>query len=359
MTNADRIIQLELFKTADGKSERAIMDTETNAFIEELKGKGFDYVALYNMQPINILVDEYIYMYGVGFVNADFWKIYDFKFLYGKPFSEEDCINRKPAIIITKKISLSIFNKANSIGEKITFQGNDYEVAGVVENVSMFSTPTKSGILVPYVFNKFTPNNTHFYILDVLMPASFPVNASKEHIFNSVHQYFENNGVKVDFPIQKIHTLKEDKAKETLGGSMFQYGSIIALFLFLLIPALNILSLSSANTNNRAEEIAVRRAFGAGRLSSFMLIMSENFLLTVFSALTGMASAIPIMSLIQQNLMSNSTMTGFSIIDHIDYIVIFVGILPMMLIFSLLSGGLPAYLISKRNITQVLKGGSK
>jgi ABC-type antimicrobial peptide transport system permease subunit len=134
---------------------------------------------------------------------------------------------------------------------------------------------------------------------------------------------------------------------------------MIALFLLLLIPAINILSLSSANTNNRAEEIAIRRTFGSDRLSSFLQIMTENFLLVLSGSVIGLLFAIPVMKIIQQKIMNGSFMENLSLVGQIDCVVIFAGVMPAIFVFSLLSGGLPAYLISKRNIAQVLKGGSK
>jgi hypothetical protein len=141
-------------------------------------------------------------------------------------------------------------------------------------------------------------------------------------------------------------------------SDMFQYGGMVALFLFLLIPALNILSLGSAHTNNRADEIAIRRAFGAGRLSSFLQIMTENLLLVVAGSIAGLLLAVPVMNTVQQMIPGESAMGNVSLVGQIDYAVIFAGVLPAMLVFSLLSGGLPAYLISKRNIASVLKGDS-
>ncbi|MCD7973711.1 MAG: FtsX-like permease family protein [Candidatus Azobacteroides sp.] len=140
------------------------------------------------------------------------------------------------------------------------------------------------------------------------------------------------------------------------GGSFYSYGLIAALILFLFIPAMNIMALTIANTNIRAEEIAIRRTFGASRISSFFQIIMENLFLVALGAVIGLTFAIPAMNIIQRNVMNNSFMEGLSLIDHIDYQVIFLGVLPAIFIFSLLSGGLPAYLISKHSIAKVLKG---
>jgi ABC-type antimicrobial peptide transport system permease subunit len=184
------------------------------------------------------------------------------------------------------------------------------------------------------------------------------ISEAKESVSRAVQYHFKNKNIQVDFSPQKVKTLKDTLV--TKEKDLFQYGSVIAVFLFLLIPAINILSLGSTNTNNRAEEIAIRRTFGANRLSSFMQIIMENLLLVVVGSIIGLASAIPVMNIIQQRIMNGASfMENLSLIAQIDYMVIFAGVLPAVFLFSLLSGGLPAYLISKRTIAYVLKGGSK
>jgi ABC-type antimicrobial peptide transport system permease subunit len=356
ITRADRIIRLDNFQDTEGKNIGAIQSTEANAFIEGLKD--FDCISFYHTNYINVVSNGHLYPAWTGFVNADFWQMYDFNFLYGRPFTREECAGRRPVAVITEDMSRSYFHTENGLGQTVMFQSKDYEVVGVVKNISYFATPTEMcTVWVPYVFDKFIPNRTYTYTIDVLAPPSMSMNESKDRVSKAVQYHFENKNIKVDFPPQKIKTLKS--ALATNESALFQYGSIIAIFLFLLVPAINILSLGSANTNNRAEEIAIRKTLGSGRWSSFLQIMTENFLLVVSGSVIGLLLSMPAMKLIQQTVMGGSVVEHLPLVGQIDYTVIFVGVLPAMLVFSLLSGGLPAYLISKRNIAYVLKGGSK
>ena len=364
MTNADKIIRLESFQDIEGKRLGGIRSFEVNTFLESLKD--FESVSLYHQNAINIVVNSRQHPAIVAFVNADFWKIFDFEFLYGRPFSKEDCTNRKTAVVITESVSQSYFSTGNSVGKKIWFQQREYEIIGIVKDPSSFATPTDiSTVWAPYVFDKFIPNGSYTYTVDVLTPPIMSLNESKEKVAKAVSYYFENKNRKVDFPPQKIQTMNLSTKTDTDEGmfqkdrSLFQYGGMAALFLFLLIPALNILSFGIANTSNRAEEIAVRKTFGASRMSSFFLIITENLILTVIGAIIGLIFAVPFMNMIQANIMQGSFMKNLSLVSGIDYGVIFIGVLPAAIIFSLLSGGIPAYLISKRPIAQVLKGGSK
>jgi ABC-type antimicrobial peptide transport system permease subunit len=259
--------------------------------------------------------------------------------------------------VITEDMSRAYFHARNGTGRKITFQGNDYEIVGVVKNISFISTPTETcTVWVPHVFDKFIPNGTYTFTTDLLVPPSMSVNESKERVSRAVQYFFENKNIKADFPPRKIKTLAEEK--RSVDG-MFRYGAMIAILLFLLIPAINILSLNNAYTNNRAEEIAIRRTFGASRLHSFLQIMMENLLLVVAGSVIGLVLAAPALKLLARELVKNSFLGNLTFVERIDYPVIFAGILPAMLVFSLLSGGLPAYLIARRDITRVLKGGTE
>jgi ABC-type antimicrobial peptide transport system permease subunit len=355
MTNADRIIRLESFRDTEGNELGEISSFEINAFLESLND--FEQVSLYHQNVINIVANGHLHSSVVAFVNADFWKVFDFEFLYGKPFSKEDCINWKTAVVITENVSHSYFNTGNSVGKKIRFQQREYEIVGIVKDPSLFVTPTDiCAVWAPYVFDKFIPDGSYSYTVDVLTPSSMSVDESKEKISKAVSHYFENKNRKVDFPAQKIKTMGLSMNADM---NLFRYGGFVALFLFLLIPALNILTLSNANMNNRAEEIAVRKTFGASRISSFFLIITENLILTIIGAIIGLALAVPVMNVIQANIMQGSFMGNVSLVSGIDYGVIFIGILPAAIVFSLLSGGIPAYLIAKRPVAQVLKGGAK
>jgi putative ABC transport system permease protein len=137
------------------------------------------------------MANRHLHPAWIGFVNADFWKVYDFDFFYGRPFANEECANRKPIAIITENMSQSFFNTKNGIGKSITFQGNNYEIIGVVKNISYFSKPMEEEctVWVPYVFDKFIPNGTYKYTIDVLVPSSISINEARESISRAV-RYF-------------------------------------------------------------------------------------------------------------------------------------------------------------------------
>jgi ABC-type lipoprotein release transport system permease subunit len=86
--------------------------------------------------------------------------------------------------------------------------------------------------------------------------------------------------------------------------------------------------------------------------------MIENLMLVITGTVIGVLAAKPALNLIQQSLTDDS-LGSISLVTDINYRVILAGVMPAMFVFSLLSGGFPAYVISGCNIVEVLKGGSK
>ena len=60
----------------------------------------------------------------------------------------------------------------------------------------------------------------------------------------------------------------------------------MAILLLLLIPAINIVTLNMA-MDNYSDEIALKRALGAGFWDSFMQVISEIALLVIVGAILG------------------------------------------------------------------------
>jgi ABC-type antimicrobial peptide transport system permease subunit len=157
---------------------------------------------------------------------------------------------------------------------------------------------------------------------------------------------------------ENIYTLKELKVI-LYGNNLLSYGVAAILFILLFIPALNIITLSIANINNRSQEIGIRRAMGATVFSSFIQMMIENLLLVIIGTVLGILLTKPVANVIAEYFFSNKLTGNTTIISSIDLFVLFFEIFPLSLLFSLLSGGIPAYLVAKRNILKIMRGGSE
>lgn len=182
-----------------------------------------------------------------------------------------------------------------------------------------------------------------------------PLETIKDRISRILNNFFEQS--QVDFKLTKdsIVTIQEEKSIR-LGGSMFVYGVALIVFLLLFIPALNIMTLSMSNVQNRAKEVALRRSVGARRIESFLQILVENFMLVMAGLALALILLHPVTGLIEYIFLNSTESVTVLTNSGLKLETIIFAIL-LGIVFSVLSGGIPAWIISKKNIAKTLKGG--
>ena len=83
--------------------------------------------------------------------DAAFWKVYQFRFLAGKPFTEADFQSGMKQAVIAKSVARRLFGGAeNAIGKDILVNFAAYTVCGVVDDVNRFCEFTWSEVYAPY-----------------------------------------------------------------------------------------------------------------------------------------------------------------------------------------------------------------
>lgn len=130
------------------------------------------------------------------------------------------------------------------------------------------------------------------------------------------------------------------------------------LFILLCIPLLNIVLLNMANTSVQITEIGVKRALGANRFVAFMMILSENFVLIIAGVIWGIISVYPVLQCVGLLYLDEDVLGALAVMPQLDWAIILLAVVPLSILFSLISGGIPAYLNVKRPIVEMLKGGS-
>lgn len=288
----------------------------------------------------------------VGFVTPEYFEINEFDFIEGKPFVE---IAPKHAVI-TEDIADRYYH-SNALGEKIEIQNVEYEIVGIVKNYSSLSNPLETAkIWVSIQYNRFIPSaKFDNYSYFVLFPDNLPVDdmkATLKHYLNELYSNYVEG--EVDIKLSQFRTVQEIK-EDYVGGEMFRYGMGVLMFLLLLIPALNIMTLSLSNTLGRAQEIAIRRALGASRIQSFLQIISENIVLAFIGLCVALLSVSPAMRLIESLFFDLTAEASFISASSLDWTTVCISLL-LAVAFAVLSGGIPAYMMSKKNISSVLKG---
>ncbi len=319
--------------------------------------RDFEAVSLAHRESANVFVNGQMKSVIVNFINDAYWEAKNFNFVEGRAFVKEDHAGPEPVAVIKESLAKRYFGRDSAVGKQFELQGNTYRIIGVVEDFSVL-TDEWAGIWVSFRYNKYVPSGDPTYQIDYLFPAGMPQEQMKSNVTQALLFYFRQQNKEADISPEKLSTAKADRIGN-FGGNILLYGAGLIVSLLLIIPAVNIVTLSIANVSTRAEEIAIRRALGATQASSFMQIIAENLILVFIGTILGLLLTYPAVGLIETQLLDATNGEGVSLLGRLNYWVVLIGVLPLSVLFSLLSGGIPAYLVVKRNIADTLKGGSK
>ena len=359
-SNSSRVVSFwDEFYDTQGRFLGGIPAPYMASFFQGLHN--YESYAIWNIESTSVFVRDKPISMDVAFVNHDYFTINDFEFIEGRPFSKEETWEVEKFAIISEKFAKRYFDAKSALGEQLTVQGHTYTVLGVVRDISTFSTPkTIVSIWLPYSTNKFMPSGGPDYNIDILFPANVPEEEFKQDLVGALKAFYKSRGRELDLSADKIMTLREERLARYGNGSLLYIGVGVIIAFLLLIPAINIITLSESSIQNRMEELAVRRACGAGKLSIFKLLLFENFMIVGAGFVVGLLCAYPAISWIENQFFTN-------IADGISTTLLsgteeffFNAFITMLLCvaFSLISGGIPAYIVTKQNISVMLKGGN-
>ncbi|MCD8317865.1 MAG: ABC transporter permease [Paraprevotella sp.] len=347
--NAENLIRLNTwFTDKNGEEIGGIETQDIEKFIAALPGAtGY---SISNTEDIMVFANGKVRVASVDFVSDSHFKINEFDFIAGRPFTEDAA----PQAVISKSFADRSF-PSNPLGEKITIQKIEYTIVGIVQDFSSLQNPFERAVIwVPDKYNKFMPSYEEYYSINILFDPNMPVHEMQENLKHALTQYYRTKGIDADIKTDDVLTLQEVKYKR-VGGNIFNYGAVVILLLLILIPALNIMTLSSAKVYASATEIAIKRALGATKLQAFGQIISENILLSLIGFILAVVLVKPVLGLIDKMLYTSesiiSVLSGFSL----DITVLAVTLI-LALLFALISGGIPAYRIAIKNIAVELKG---
>lgn len=359
MLYGDRIIVVRNVGIQDvnGVYYGGIFPTEQEQLFRALEGK-CELTAFDNNEAVLADMGSRMQFTAADFVGGDYFEMYQFDVLEGRLFDRASADRGDKVAVVGESLAESCFPDGEAVGKKITVQNVEYEVIGIIADYSLFVAPTTANIWLPYRYNHFVPSYNFCYNLYLLFSESMGKPQMKEAVCNLMQATYENRNQNVQLAPDKIYTQKEERIRE-FGTDILLYGAGAALFLLLVIPALNIVTLNFSNAEARASEMALSRAIGATRRSVFGQLMGENLLLVLIGAGIGIALMLPVASGIQHLAAGGALGERVTLLADLDGWVLAGQVLPLVLVFAFLSGGLPAYLIAKRNIAETLKGGDK
>ena len=352
--NADKIVNIpECFSDDQGRV-KWLNRNDIRTLLSSVRG--YKYYTCSHYEVGNMFVNGQFIDNGVLFVDVNYWNVFQYNFVKGKPWKEED--SKRPYIIVNESFVKQYFVNDDALNKEVEFQGIIYKILGIVSDVSMLSKNGQVSAWISEYFNKNIATGSDFVETNILFSEDISVEKMKKVTSDAFNRWIDIYGFKMNMIPDKIYTIR-DVLHQEFGGDFLLIGIGGILFILLIIPVLNIILLSMANTCVQVCEIGLKRALGAGRFSIFMSILVENLILVVLGTLGGIMLVMPICNFIDRLFLMDNVFGKMVILPELDWNVILLIVFPLSVLFSLLSGGIPAYLIVRRTILDMLKGGSK
>ncbi len=297
-----------------------------------------------------------------------FWRIFDFRFLDGKPFETSTQTSLVRPIVICESLARRLLGTTGVVGQNIRMAGVDYRISGVVKDVSSLAVNAYAEAWIPYSADRLlTPNHEYGWTgeFSILMlaasSADFPV--IRQQMDQSLQRFNANlQELQYDLMGQPDDVFtNQNRLWSNVGPDMKQvyWQYAIGLLVLLLVPAVNLSGLSSSRMQKRLSELGTRRAFGATRPVLIRQILMENLVLTLIGSLVGLIFAYVAVLILKDWLFVTTHtfenakdifFTPAMLIRPSTFLIAFV----FCLLLNLLSAGIPAWNVTRRHIVEAL-----
>ena len=223
-------------------------------------------------------------------VDANFFKVYQFRFVYGRPFTQEECLNDSyykahaavPAVI-SRDIAEQAFGKdVDPVGKTLNY-GFLIRIVGVIEPTSSIMEESFSQLFLAL-------DQEAERVIVVLKEGCTVKDLEKE--LAEIARKRSVSDKEYDYSI--ISTLlPHAQMKMSEDGVALPWSSVFKslfpkVFVLLLVPALNLSGLVAARMRRRVAEMGVRKAFGAKRRTLLTQVIAENLVLTLCGGFVGL-----------------------------------------------------------------------
>lgn len=309
------------------------------------------------------------------FVDTNYWKIFNFRFIEGKPFSETDFQSGLQVAVISASLAKKLFGSGSAVGQSFEYGFQQCRIVGVVKDVSYLLTDTYAQVWIPYTCREgydvmwedrggMTGGITKIFLLAHL---SSDFEAIRAEVNDLVRRYnAQATDWKVDLLKQpdvksmEVHRLGVNEAPEMKKINIQRW---LIVFLLLFVPAINLSGMNGTRMERRLGEMGVRKAFGASCSKLIHQVFIENLLLTGLGGLAGLALSYIIIFFARNwifdvgkkftNIIPDGISVDFSM-GMLFNVKIFAIVLFACLLINILSALIPVYRSLRKNITDSL-----
>lgn len=338
-----------------------------HTYLKELKTP--EYLSVYSNYPfltnviVNMTGDKELYALNVRTTDAAYWQLYSIPFVKGRPYTKEEFESGMPYAVINESEARNLFKGEEAIGKTLEVYKKEYQVIGVVKDVSMLFTQAFSKIWIPYTSIPKYEESSYLAAIVAKSPKDYA--AISAEMRNMEYTYGTENKPKTLYMIgphnhqtfvSNVQGYSKDEVEEFV--KVMQRKRLFILIILLLVPALNLSGISLSRIKKRTTEIGVRKAFGAKRYVILMQVLYENFITSLIGGVLGLILSYVVVFQMKKwllNLPPDASVPLNTLISPVTFIAVFL----VCLILNLLSAGLPAFRASRVSIINSINQNEK
>lgn len=303
---------------------------------------------------VNTYVNNKKIVVNVKYTNEAWWDVLQFKFIEGKPYTQQQIDNGEHVAVISEDLKNEYFGDvSNVVGKYIEADNVQYRVTGVVKSVAVTMLVSYADLYAPYTISK-----TDYRKKELMGTYGAVILAHSKADIPKIQQEYADVVAKLK-PDNKDFDVLESSADGYLlsfismnskSSAVAIIATVIAVFVLfiMLLPALNLININVSRIMERSSEIGVRKAFGASSKVLVWQFIVENIILTFLGAIIAIVLSFIILQVINSSdLIPNLTVS-------INFTVLLYSLLAC-LFFGLISGVYPAWRMSRLQIVNALK----
>ncbi|GGH22247.1 ABC transporter permease [Dyadobacter endophyticus] len=293
--------------------------------------------------------------------DSSIFQVFDLKLLQGNP---KTALKAPFSVVLTESAAKKYFGAHPAMGQTLLVgdNGDAAQVTGIMQD------PPVNSQLRGDVFLSMTTHTRHYntavndewgnfgtttYLL--LQPGTDPAALSRKFpafLHNHMGRLLQQENISMTLllePLRDIYLYSKREAEQSGSIENIYIFTIVAIFI-LLIACINFINLTTARSLERAREVGVRKAVGAGRWLLARQFIAESLLMSFLGFLLSVILSAALLPLFNE-------LSGKTISRGLGQEPLSVGILFLASIFiGLASGIYPALVLSSFEPVKVLKG---
>jgi putative ABC transport system permease protein len=350
-----RVIRLDEFKgeiTRVALTQAPLAAALKRDFPEVEKAACFNYGG----QAFIKLEDKTIKQDFVSFAEPDFFEIFSYSFLAGSP---ELALSQPHSAVLTEDVAEKFFGTEDPIGKILHIRDMpDVMVTAIIKNhkdshlrfsiIFPFSLYREIGVDID-TWNRYN-YTTYIQLQETVDPVAFEAKIEDALIrYTSPETRFK---LEIQ-PLKRIylHSDYEYDGHTIHIDITLVYVLGLVGFFILLIACINFTNLATARSARRAREVGLRKVVGARRRQLVFQFLGESMVFTFISLVFAVVIVEFFLSLINRI----QPIKSYTLFKSND-VVLYLGLLMVAVLTGFISGGYPAFFLSRFQPAKVLKG---